>query len=235
VLASAAAVDAGTSTSACGVAPYSYAGVIGRNATRGVMATVQMTADPQVDRGHVAAWVGVGGVGLGPHGTNQWLQVGFGATDAAPTSLYYELTLPHATPRLITLPGSVHVGTSHRVGVIEMWKRPGWWRVWLDGSPVTRPIRLVASHARWAPVATAESWNGGVDACNGFGYRFTHIRTSLPDGRQVWGPLSDSYLIQAPGYSALRRPAASLVVAGGAVEPPPPADEVTAKTPPVTE
>ena len=212
-------MGAESASRACGLTSYSYAGVIGRTATRGVMATVQMTADPQVDRGHVAAWVGVGGVGLGPHGTNQWLQVGFGATDSAPTSLYYELAKPDADPRFVPLRGAVQVGVAHRVGVIEMWSRPGWWRVWLDGSPVTKPIRLVASHARWAPVATAESWNGGVDACNGFGYRFTNIRSSQPDGRQVWGPLTNSYLIQAPGYSALRRPAASLVVAGGAAEP----------------
>lgn len=198
------------------------------------MATVEMTADPRIDRGHVAAWVGVGGVGMGPHGTSQWLQVGLSATDEAPTSLYYELALPNRTPRFVTLPGAVHVGTAHRVGVVEIWSRPGWWRVWLDGLPVTKPIRLVASHARWAPVATAESWNGGVDACNGFSYRFTNIRTSLPDEPQAWSPLSDSYLIQAPGYSALRRPAASLVVGGGRVGPAP-VDESGASTPPVVQ
>ena len=44
------------------------------------MATVTMTTGPRVAGGHVAAWVGVGGVGLGPNGTDQWLQVGFGST-----------------------------------------------------------------------------------------------------------------------------------------------------------
>ena len=40
---------------------------------------------------HVAGWVGVGGPGLGPHGADEWLQVGlatFGDTNEG--RLYYE-------------------------------------------------------------------------------------------------------------------------------------------------
>ena len=115
------------------------------------MATVTMTTGPRVAGGHVAAWVGVGGVGLGPNGTDQWLQVGFGSTDSATTSLYYEVARPHAAPRFVALLDVVQIGQSHRIGVIEMQSQPGWWRVWVDGTPVTPPISLESSHDRSVP------------------------------------------------------------------------------------
>ena len=88
-----------------------------------------------------------------------------------------------------------------------MQSQPGWWRVWVDGTPVTPPISLESSHDRSSPVATSESWNGGLDSCNGLGYRFANIRWS-PSSRKTWLPLTNGDLIQAPGYSVQRMPAA---------------------------
>ena len=40
---------------------------------------------------------------------------------------------------------------------------------------------------RWAPIATAESWNAGTSACNDFGFRFE--RVSVSSGRRgSWRP-----------------------------------------------
>lgn len=200
------------------MAPYSYAGIVGRKTARGVVATLELTALPQIVHGHIAAWVGVGGVGLGPRGTNAWLQVGFAATESQESALYYEVARPRQTPSLIELGRDVAVGQGHRVGVIELQRRPGWWRVWIDGSAVTAPIYLASSHDRWAPVATSESWNGGVTSCNAFAYRFTNIR-ALP-ARSTWHPLLDAYAIETPGYSVQRGLAANMFVRGGSGSPP---------------
>jgi hypothetical protein len=191
-------VQAAGVSRACGESPYSYAGIIGWHATRGIMATVEVTTGPQIVHGHVAAWVGVGGVGSGPGGTNEWLQVGLAATESATTRIYYELAEPHAIPRFVTLHGEVAVGQHHRVGVIEVIRRPNWWRIWLDGAPVTQPIHLRSSHNHWAPVATSESWNGGVPSCNAFCYRFMNVR-SASAGHETWRPLTNAYRIDAPG------------------------------------
>ena len=50
----------------------------------------------------------------------------------------------------------VPVGRNHRIAVLEMSGRRGWWRVWMDGRAVTEPVRLRQSSGRWAPIATAE-------------------------------------------------------------------------------
>jgi hypothetical protein len=205
--------------STCGEAAYSYAGIAGRRSARGIAATLELTTPPRISHGHVAAWIGVGGVGLGPSGTNSWLQVGLAATETVGTALYYEVARPRLEPRYVRLSHAVSVGQRHRVGVIEMRRRAGWWRVWLDGSPVSAPIHLPASHDRWAPVATTESWNGGVTSCNSFAYRFTNIRAMLD--QTPWRPLKDAYAIETPGYRVTRRPTASLVAVGGLGAPSP--------------
>jgi hypothetical protein len=200
--------------SSCGAAPYSYAGVIGRRPARGIMATLEATVGPRIAHGHVAAWVGVGGAGLGPGRTNEWLQVGLAATESASTELYYELAVPNRAPRFIALRGLVTIGRPHRIGVVEMKARPNWWRVWLDGRPITRPIELRASHDRWVPVATSESWNGGVPSCNAFAYAFRNIRWST-GSRNSWRPLVHARPISAPGYAVRVTAFAGLIVSGG--------------------
>jgi hypothetical protein len=59
--------------------------------------------------------------------------------------------------------------------------------VWVDGQPATKPIRLRGSSGRWAPIATAESWNGGAASCNTFGFRFERVSVSYGGGGS-WRP-----------------------------------------------
>ena len=78
-------------------------------------------------------------------------------------------------------------GSDTRVAVLELAGRPGWWRIWVDGQPVTRPVRMRGSSGRWAPIATAESWNAGTPACNAFGFRFERVSVSYGGGGS-WRP-----------------------------------------------
>ena len=91
--------------------------------------------------------------------------------------------------RLSSALDNVAVGEKHRLAVLEMNKRPGEWRIWLDGQPVTDPIVLEGSHKQWRPIATAESWNGGVQTCNGFGFRFERVGVA----RSLGGSWQESY------------------------------------------
>lgn len=201
-------------TSACGARPYSYAGVAAWRAATGVAATLETQTQPQVQHGHVAAWVGVGGVGLGPGGANEWLQAGY-ASDGFRSSLYYEVARPNIAPRYHGLGFVTKLGEAHRVAVIEMQDHPDWWRIWVDSVPVSEPIFLPASHDRWPPIVTSESWNGGVPSCNGFAYRFSAIRVR----HRLWTPMTDAYPIQTPGYAVVWRPGTMVALGGAAREP----------------
>src|SRR5437588_19270 len=55
---------------------YSYDGVQSPSRAFGVSATLTLAARSVVANGHVAAWIGVGGPGLGPGGSDEWLQGG---------------------------------------------------------------------------------------------------------------------------------------------------------------
>jgi hypothetical protein len=185
--------------------------------TEGVAATVELRAAPQVEHGHVAAWVGVGGVGMGPRHSNEWLQAGIATIPDTGNVLYYEVAKPGLAPRYHQLRPGIKVGERHRVAVIEMERRPNFWRIWVDHRAVTRPIYLEESHNRWAPVATSESWNGGVASCNGFAYRFKTIRVR----NAGWQLVSNAYRIETPGYSVAEWQRANLLVVGGLVARPP--------------
>src|ERR1700682_4346687 len=74
-----AALPARAAPAGCGVSSYSYAGVFSATAGFGVGARLTAVRRPTVTKGHVAAWVGVGGLGLGPNSTDEWLQVGIRA------------------------------------------------------------------------------------------------------------------------------------------------------------
>jgi len=194
---------------ACGTRPYSYAGIAGWRATSGVAATLVAQVQPQVEHGHVAAWVGVGGVGLGPGGSDEWLQAGY-AADGSTSDLYYEVAKPNAAPQYHSIGRKAAPGEAHRVAVIEMQNRPGWWRIWVDRVPVSQPIFLADSHGRWAPIVTSESWNGGMSSCNAFAYSFSTIRV-----RQAsWRLLADAYPIRSPGYAVAWRPGAMVAQSG---------------------
>jgi hypothetical protein len=181
---------------ACGSSGYSYAGISSRDHVSGVGATLTALAAPAVQNGHVAGWVGVGGPGLGPHGSTEWIQVGFsGFPGLRVGSLYYEVALPGASPKYFEVASNIHEGTKHRVAVLEVAHRHGWWRVWVDGRAVSKAYRLPGSHRAWPAVATAESWGGGTRSCNRYSYRFARVSVARQAGG-TWNRLNAVYRIQ---------------------------------------
>ena len=67
------------SAAACAAAGYTYAGYASGAPVQAVSAVVAARSGPLVASGHVAAWVGVGGLHAGPNRSNEWLQVGLAA------------------------------------------------------------------------------------------------------------------------------------------------------------
>src|SRR3954467_11841691 len=83
---------------ACAAAPsahaacwpgYSYTGVQSSYRGFGVSASLTLKARSRVTAGHVAAWVGVGGAGLGPAGSDEWVQAGIARDAGGIDTLYY--------------------------------------------------------------------------------------------------------------------------------------------------
>jgi hypothetical protein len=181
---------------------YSYAGLIGAQASHGVRTKLTVVKDPEVRNGHVAGWVGVGGVGLGPNGTTEWIQVGYSGYSWEESTLYYEVTRPNGYPTYHAVM-KVEPGESHRVGVAEMRGRKNWWRVWVDGKAVSKPIHLPGSHGAWEPVATAESWNADSGRCNSFAYRFSRVAFATRPNRG-WRLMKDAMKLEDTGYRVRR-------------------------------
>ena len=111
--------------------------------------------------------------------------------------IYAEITRAGRAPQFVLIEEGVAFGRPHQLAVLEMSARPGWWRVWVDGQAVTDPVRLRGSSGRWAPIATAESWNAGTARCNAFGFRFERVSVSYGGGGS-WRPVR-------PGPSLPRR------------------------------
>ena len=192
-----------------GSAGYAYAGLESAGVSSGVRATVTPLRAPQVKAGHAAAWIGVGGTRAGANGETMWLQVGVAALPNTPTMVYAEITRPGIDPVFVPLLQDVQVGESHRLAVLEMNRRPGVWRVWLDGQPATDPIVLEGSHRLWKPIATAESWNGGVATCNRFGFRFERVGVARSLGGS-WRTFEPGATFRDRGYLVRQlRPAPS--------------------------
>jgi len=166
---------------------YSYAGHQSASRGHGVRATITLTREPNVAAGHVAGWVGVGGPGQGTDDGDAWIQAGIASLRGLGTVLYAEITHEGRERELVLLDGSVTVGRAYRVAVLEVAGREGWWQIWVDGEPVTERIRMPGSSGRWAPIVTAESWNGGTATCNAFAFRFDHVSISR-GGHGAWGP-----------------------------------------------
>jgi hypothetical protein len=192
------ALFAVSNASACGTGGYSYAGLSAGSHAFGIGATVTPLAGFNILSGHVAGWVGVGGPRQGPNGADEWLQVGFnGFPSLGGNNLYYELMLPSRQPVYHQIATNLPTGRAARVAVLEMIGRRDWWRVWVNGSPASKPIHLPASHAQWSPIATAESWDGGTGgACNGFLYRFHKVSVARAPGGG-WQTLSTGYKISS--------------------------------------
>ncbi len=167
--------------SACGTNGYSYAGVGAPTVGSGISAVITGLGPFAIPNGHVAGWVGVGGPGEGPGGTDEWLQIGLSGFPGLETDIYYEVARPNRYPvyhEVLANPSSDH---PYRVAVLE--NRPNFWRVWLNGRPVSPSIYLPESHDQFMPIATAEAWDGGTGgACNNFLYSFQRVKIAHRPG-----------------------------------------------------
>jgi hypothetical protein len=191
---------------------YSYAGLYSSQPAMGVAASLTMLERPKVTSGHIAAWVGVGGPGLGPNGADEWLQVGLASFDSSTAHLYYELTLPGREPQYVELASAIEPGRVVRVSLLELPFAPSTWIV-ISPAGIAGPFYLPGSEDAWAPVATAESWAAGGSQCNRSSYRFGRVELATAQGS--WQRLRHSSKLQDPGWR-LRRESASTFRASGA-------------------
>ena len=182
---------------ACGVdvagnGGYSYAGYQATLRAHGVRATITATRSLEVTAGHVAGWVGVGGPGQGAGGEDAWIQAGIATVPGVEPFLYAEVTRGGRYPKFILLENDIEVGESRSVAVLEVAGRPGYWRVWAEGKPATKPFKIRSSSGRWAPIATAESFSGGQKACNSFAFRFERVLVARGGGG-AWQPFESAH------------------------------------------
>src|SRR2546422_3707081 len=197
----------------CGSSGYAYAGLGATNRAYGVATQLQTVATPQVLSGHVAGWVGVGGPGSGPNGTNEWLQVGFSAfPGSSSSSLYYEVARPNRAPQYHEIASGLPAGTTRKVAVLELAGRRGWWRVLVDDRAVGEAVYLPGSHGAWRPLATTETWGAVSFVCNRFSYRFGSVAVATRPGGG-WQLLTRHYTFQNHGYR-IKRLTAATVLAG---------------------
>jgi hypothetical protein len=186
---------------------YSYAGLYSPAKASGIAATISMLDTPAVvgSSSHVAGWVGVGGPGLGPHGADEWLQVGLATFgDSTGGRLYYELTVPGRSPEYVELATGIVPGVTVRVAVMELpFARDRW--IIVSPAGISGPFHLPRSHRAWEPVATAESY-AETKQCNRYAYRFGGLQLAHTDG--TWSAMSRAETLQDPGWH-LRRHGAS--------------------------
>jgi hypothetical protein len=198
-----ATTSASTATKGCGLSGYSYAGVQSFRDAYGVRATLTEVAQPLVERGHVAAWVGIGAPGEGLDGTDEWLQVGLNRIAGDPARLYYELALPSGV-RYVELASTVPEGRTYDVAVLRVAGRPNAWRVWVDNHPASKAIYLPRSDRTLTPMAIAENWDGGDPACNRYAYRFGGVSVAgRPGGSWTLLRKHDVAVMRDPGHRIL--------------------------------
>ena len=191
----------GLAQAACGSSGYAYAGLGASHRAYGVASWLQAVAAPEVLSGHVAGWVGVGGPGAGPNGSDEWLQVGFSAFPGSSTSsLYYEVAQPRQAPQYHEVAVGIPAGSIHKVAVVELRSRRSWWSVIVDDRAVGDPVYLPGSHGAWRPMATTETWGAGSFVCNRFSYRFGSVSVATRPGGG-WQRLRSHYTFQNHGYS----------------------------------
>jgi hypothetical protein len=172
----------------CHAGTYAYAGLGSRSSVRAVAATIVPTTAPAVRDGHVAGWVGVGGYGVGPGGTDEWLQIGIIAGPRTPSAIYVEVARPGKQPFRRTVRAGVALGEHHRFAIVESSGHANWWRVLLDGRATGAPVFLAGSHARLAAQITGESYAGlSEGACNLYSFSFEDVSVapmqSVPTAR----------------------------------------------------
>ena len=186
---------------------YSYAGLYSPSNASGIAATISMLDASTVfgDSSHVAGWVGVGGPGLGPHGEDEWLQVGLATFgDSSEGRLYYEVARPGSPPEYNELATGIVPGIRLRVAVMELpFARDQW--IVVSPAGITGPFYLPRSHGAWAPVATAESY-ADTRQCNRYAYRFGGLQLARADG--TWQTMHRAETLQDPGWRLRRHGAA---------------------------
>lgn len=189
------------SPAVCGPKTYSYAGIQSATTAGGISATVAATTVPVVVDGHVGGWIGLGGTHAGPGGAAEWIQVGLAAFTSDQTESYYEVTLAGSPTRFIELDSNVAPGVSQHFAVLEMLDRRSWWRVWVNGKPVTSPIHLPGSDNTWYPQAVTESLDGVTGACNSYSYSFSAVSLAEAAGTAwSWRPVQSGLVFQDAGY-----------------------------------
>lgn len=184
---------------------YSYAGVQSPARGYGVSATLKMSSPSAVGTGHVAAWIGVGGAGLGPGGSDEWVQAGIARDAGGAAGLYYEFKRPGDASATFVPLGAAVQGQAYSFVVYERAGQRDAWRVMLNGVKVSDPIALPGSHGAFQPVATAENWDGGVaGGCNAYGFSFASlaIRTQFAG---AWNAFNLSRVLLDPAYALSMR------------------------------
>jgi hypothetical protein len=183
---------------------YSYAGLYSDSKASGIGATISMLNEPAVFGGsnHVAGWIGVGGAGAGPHGADEWLQVGLATYgDSNEGRLYYELAQPGHRPRYTELQSGIRPGQKLRVAVLELpFARDSW--IVVSPAGIAGPFTLPRSHGAWEPIATAESY-AETTQCNHYAYRFGGLQLARPDGS--WRTMRRASTLQDPGWRLHRQ------------------------------
>jgi hypothetical protein len=182
---------------ACGEPGYSYAGLRTAVGVRGVRARVTAVDPALIADGQVVAWVGVGRATVA--GKRGAIRVGLLATNGEPNRLYYEILRPQGWRTFVG--AYVAPGERHRIAVLEIARRRGWWRVWIDGRPISAAVNLRGRGGRTA-MATAETWRGSTGTCTPFQYRFAHISVLTPD--RTWRGLDRSRRVVDSGFELVR-------------------------------
>jgi hypothetical protein len=177
---------------------WSYDGVRSPVRASGVSATLTLATPSVVAEGHTAAWIGVGGAGLGPHGSDEWAQAGFAHNADGGDVLYYEFKRPGDASATYTTLGPVFPGSKHTFAIYE--SSTNIWRIRIDDIDRAGLIALPGSHDAFAPVATAENWDGGVGSCNTYAYSFGDLAVrSASSG--TWRPFTLTHVLRDPAYA----------------------------------
>jgi hypothetical protein len=176
---------------------YDYAGLQTSGQASGIRVTLTMVKKPVVKHGHVAGWLGVGGPGLGPNGTDEWIQVGYSGFDTGESQIYHEVAQPNKPPTYHTVAAKLSPSAKNRVSVLEVGDKPGSWRVWVGDKAVSPVTSLPESHGKFVPQALGETWQGGSTNCNVWGYGFGGVQVAMKPGGS-WTTTKAGYKWQNP-------------------------------------
>lgn len=185
---------------------YSYNGVQSPTRAYGISTTLTLASRSVVEVGHVAAWVGVGGAGMGPGGSDEWIQAGIAHDAGGQDVLYYEYKRPSDAKATYTTLQLANPGQPHSFVVYERAAQRDSWSVIVDGVKISPPVSLPGSHGLFQPVATAENWDGGVaGTCNQYGFAFSNLAVRS-EYKGTWEPFDLSRVLRDPAYQLALRP-----------------------------